>query len=459
MSVASALEDFSPAHMMDLELTEPLPTVTYDGRHKRVWILGRLHTEPVGVCIVSLDQRDLTPDQLGALIWPEFCEPVGKRFAAAGLPRPSGLGGEGLKADPARWPFLMRRQATLAAAPFISVIICTRDRPVLLQACLDCLSRQVYPRFEVVVVDNAPVSDAVRTLVTAGRGGLPLRYVAEPRAGLSWARNAGIAASSGEIIAWLDDDEEPDSHWLAGIAGGFAHSDDIGCVTGMVLPARLDTRAQELFEQLGGYWKGRGFSSAIFSRHGPQSPLYPLPPFGVGANMAFRREVIACIGGFDVALGTGTPTLSGEDTLALTLVLLAGYRIAYEPMALTRHHHRQDLESLGRQLQGYGVGLTAYYSALVRHRPNVLPSLLGVVPSAVGYLRGAKTAATTPPLDLPPGLKVRRRRWMLMGPVVYARSVRRQSRVAGLGGASTTGMSPVPAASHGGQPGGGPQGC
>ena len=302
-----------------------------------------------------------------------------------------------------------------------------------------------------------PVSDAVRTLVTAGHAGLTLRYVTEPRPGLSWARNAGIAASSGEIIAWLDDDEEPDTHWLAGIAGGFAQNYDIGCVTGMVLPARLDTQAQELFEQLGGYCEGRGFSSAIFSRHGRQSPLYPLPPFGVGANMAFRREAMACIGGFDVALGAGTPTLSGEDTLALTLVLLAGYRIAYEPMALTRHQHRQDLESLGRQLQGYGVGLTAYYAALIRHRPSVLPSLFGLVPSALGYLRRVKTAVTTPPLDLPPGLKVQRRRWMLMGPVLYARSVRRQSRVAGLGVASTTGMSLFPAASRGGHSGCGPQ--
>jgi O-antigen biosynthesis protein len=223
-----------------------------------------------------------------------------------------------------------------------------------------------------------------------------------------------------------------------------------------VLPARLDTQAQELFEQLGGYCKGRGFSPAVFSRHGPQSPLYPLPPFGVGANMAFRREAITCIGGFDVALGAGTPTLSGEDTLALTLVLLAGYRIAYEPMALTRHHHRQDLEGLGRQLRGYGVGLTAYYAALLRHRPSALPSLLGLVPSAVGYLCSTRTARTAAPPDLPPALKARRRRWMLMGPIVYARSVRRQSRVAGLDAASTAESRPAPVASHGGQPDLGP---
>ena len=77
----------------------------------------------------------------------------------------------------------------------------------------------------------------------------------------------------------------------------------VGCVTGIVLPARLDTEAQEIFEKLGGHSKGRAFETEVFSRRGPQSPLYPLPPFGAGANMAFRREVLTAIGGFDVALG------------------------------------------------------------------------------------------------------------------------------------------------------------
>src|SRR6202044_1734457 len=100
---------------------------------------------------------------------------------------------------------------------------------------------------------------------------------------------------------------------------------------------------------------------------GSQSPLFPLPPFGVGANMAFRRAALDRIGGFDVALGAGTPTSAGEDTLALTLVLRAGFEIAYEPAALMWHHHRTDLASLNKQLHGYSVGLTAFYAALLRH--------------------------------------------------------------------------------------------
>lgn len=403
---------FSPALMMEVELTQPLPAVSYDGTHGRACVLARLHGEPVGSCVVPLGAAGLAPGELGALLWPDLREPVAARFAAAGLPRPGTL--TGLRADPAEWPFLIRRREVLASAPFISVVICTRDRPDRLRACLRHLGRQEYPRFEVVVVDNAPARDAAADLVGA-------RYVAEPRAGLSWARNAGIAAAAADIIAFLDDDEEPDRHWLAGIAGGFARGDDIGSVTGLILPARLDTQVQEWFEWSGGHSKGRGFSPAVFSAQGPQSPLFPLPPFGAGGNMAFRREALARIGGFDVAMGAGTPARASEDTLALTLVLLAGYRIAYEPSAVVRHDHYAEMDLLGRQLRGYGVGVAAYYTALLRHRPAVLPALLKLLPSAAGYLRGG-------PSRIPAQFTRAQRRGMLAGPVAYLRSVRMQGR-------------------------------
>ena len=431
-AAALASEWFSPVRMMDVELTEPLPAVPYDGGHRRAWVLGRLHTEPVGVSVVQLGQEGLTPDELGALLWQEVREPVTERFAAAGLSPPDSLPGAGLEADPAAWPFLRRRQAVLAAAPFISVIVPTRGRPERIETLLSCLSQLEYPRFEVLVVDNAPTSDDVRTSVDAAQGGgVAVRYVLEPRVGTSWAANAGIAASAGEIVTFCADDGEPDRHWLTGLACGFARGDDIGCVTGMVLPARLETPAQELYEQFGGFRKGRGFSPEIFSRHGPQSPLYPVPPFGTGACVAFRREALARIGGFDVALGPGTPARAAADLLAMTMVLLAGYRIAYEPAALMRHDHRRDLDGLRRQMEGYGVGLTAYYAAVLRHRPSVLPELIGLMPTGVGYLRRkANFRRTTAPLDLLEGLK-RRHRWsMLMGPVAYMRGVRKQARVA-----------------------------
>ncbi len=146
--------------------------------------------------------------------------------------------------------------------------------------------------------------------------------------------------------------------------------------------------------------------------------------------MAFRRDALAAIGAFDIALGAGTPARAGEDTLALTMVLLAGYRIAYEPAALMRHHHRVDLDGLGDQVEGYGIGLTAYYAALLRHRPGVLPALVRLAPAALGYLRGGRDGPGRVPTDLPAGLLRRQRRGMLAGPLRYLRSLRTQARAA-----------------------------
>jgi GT2 family glycosyltransferase len=146
--------------------------------------------------------------------------------------------------------------------------------------------------------------------------------------------------------------------------------------------------------------------------------------------MAFRREALARIGGFDVALGAGTPAHGGEDTLALTMVLLAGYRIAYEPAALMRHDHRRDMDSLRRQAHGHGIGLTAYYAALLRHRPSVLPALIRLAPTGVSYIRTPSFRRTTAPLDLLTDVKRRYRRSMAIGPMAYVKSIHMQARVA-----------------------------
>jgi hypothetical protein len=65
-------------------------------------------------------------------------------------------------------------------------------------------------------------------------------------------------------------------------------------------------------------------------------------------------------------------------------VLLASYCIAYERAAVMRHHHRRDIDSLSDQACGYGVGLTAFYAALLAHRPSLFPALLRLMlPAAV----------------------------------------------------------------------------
>jgi GT2 family glycosyltransferase len=427
---------FLPTRIIEVELTERLPRLDHDGHYGRAWILVRLHTEPIGVCVVTLPPDGVEPDALGEIIWRELGGALTERFAAAGLPAPTVLTNAGLTVAPEAWPFLRRRAEVLADAPFISVVICTRDRTEQIKKCLDRVARQDYPRYEVVVVDNAPKSDALRTVIEGLAGGrAPFRYCVEPRPGLSWARNAGIAAAKSDIIAFLDDDDEPDADWLTWIAGGFARSSRVGCVSGIVLPARLDNAVENLFEQVGGHSKGRGFAAETFTKSGPQSPLWPLPPFGVGANMAFRREALMRIGGFDVAMGAGTPTGGGEDTLAITMVMLAGYEMVYEPVALMWHHHRQDMASLNKQLHGYSIGLTAFYAALLRRRPGALFGLIKLLPLAVAYLRGgsAEEASGEPaeePQELAAELDRRALQGMLKGPLLYAKSRRAQRRAA-----------------------------
>lgn len=425
---------FLPTQVIEIELTERLPRLSRAGNFGRAWILVRLHTEPIGVCVVTLLDEGISPDKLGEILWREVGGAIVGRFVSAGLPAPTALTGDGLATMPDAWPFLRRRAEVLADAPFISVVVCTRDRPEQIKKCLSRLARQRYPRYEVVVVDNAPSCDALRGVVEGQEcAEARFRYCVEPRPGLSWARNAGIVAATSDVIAFLDDDDEPDEYWLAGIAGGFAASERVGCVSGIVLPARLDNAVENLFEQVGGHSKGRGFVGESFSKSGPQSPLWPLPPFGVGANMAFRREALDRIGGFDVALGAGTPTAGGEDTLAITLVMLHGYEVVYEPGALMWHHHRQDMASLNKQLHGYSVGLTAFYAALLRQRPGALLGLLRLFPLAVSYLTardGEPEEAVEDPQGLTAELDRRALQGMLKGPVLYAKSRRVQRRAA-----------------------------
>ncbi|HVT66446.1 MAG TPA: glycosyltransferase, partial [Trebonia sp.] len=300
--------------------------------------------------------------------------------------------------------------------------------PDRLAGCLDALQNQDDPGYEVIVVDNAPDSDAVERLVAARSGPVPVRYVVETRPGLSWARNAGLAAARGDIVAYLDDDEQPDRYWLAELARGFTVAPDVAGVSGAVFPARLDTPAQCLFERFGGHSKGRAFVPAVFDQasHARQHPLYPLPPFGVGASMAFDRDALVALGGFDTALGAGTAAKAGEDTAVISLLMLSGATFVYWPAAVMWHEHRATVAELGRQLNGYGSGLTAFYTSLLLHHPRYLTTLLRLAPRALRDLRGHGPARTEADGGgFPAWLRRSELLGMLAGPSRYLRAFAR----------------------------------
>lgn len=241
-----------------------------------------------------------------------------------------------------------------ASNPGISVIVCTRDRPLALQGCLKSLKQLDYPTYEVIVVDNASKDKATQQTVLKS----PFRYVKESRPGLSWARNCGVAEAKYDIIAFVDDDVQVDPNWLHGLAYAFENP-QVAATTGLVMPIELETDAQHLFEQYGGM--GKGFQKCLFDpKHlGPQD-LIAVHHVGVGANMAFRRSVLEIIGEFDTTLGVGTPSAGGEDLDIFHRVLASGLTLCYEPSALVWHQHRRDMGSLYRQIYSNGRAFGTY---------------------------------------------------------------------------------------------------
>jgi len=270
-----------------------------------------------------------------------------------------------------------------------TVVVATRDRPAALRQCLDSLLSQDYGPFDVVVVDNAPSSADTRDLVvgryeSTGR----VRYVREDRAGLGHAHNRGVADLGSDIAAFTDDDVIVDRHWLSAIASGFNAGEGVGCVTGLILPVELETRAQYLTEKHGGF--GKGFERRTFDlgANRPEDKLFPYSAgmMGSGANMAFSAAALRAIGGFDSALGAGTRSRGGDDLAAFASVIQAGFQLVYEPGALVWHRHRREMDGLRRQAFGYGVGLGAYLTKLIVDRPAVGLDLARAFPSAIWHV-------------------------------------------------------------------------
>lgn len=416
---------FSPVLVTEWELTEPL-LVPDDGA-AAVSLLVRLGSEPLGVVDVGATIAAAGTRAVADLVWQDLGPQIRARLS--GNTAIDGLPVEGLGVVADDLAFVTERRALLADAPLVSVVICTRDRAAGLAECVRRVAEQEYPSYEIVVVDNAPADEAAVPAALATLD-VPVRYLQESRAGLSWARNAGWRTARGGIVAFLDDDETPDRYWLAELVRGFAARPDVSCVSGVVLPAELRTEAQQRFEEFGGHSKGRGFVPEVFDPGYPQSPLYPLPPFGVGANMAFRRAALLDIDGFHVALGAGTPAKGSEDTYAFARVLLGGRTMVYQPTAITRHYHRETLAELESQLHGYGRGIVSFYAALIIHRPALLLSLIQLAPNAIRDIRGKESVRTATMDTFPPHLLRAELKGMLEGVAAFARSVRQQKRKA-----------------------------
>jgi cellulose synthase/poly-beta-1,6-N-acetylglucosamine synthase-like glycosyltransferase len=222
-------------------------------------------------------------------------------------------------------------------------------------------------------------------------GNRTVRYLVEPRRGASRARNLGLEEARGEFVAFVDGDVRVDRSWLAAVATSLRSPVDghvyASCVTGAILPTNLETPAQAWMEEWGGYSKG--FEHRIFDMrdHRMGSPLYPFAAavFGSGAQMSFRTSALRELGGFDVALGGGTPSRSGEDLAAFLDVVSGGGTIVYDPGAIVWHEHPRSEAQFRSTLHAYGIGLTSFLMRHVFRHPLDAIRISAALPAAATY--------------------------------------------------------------------------
>ena len=268
-------------------------------------------------------------------------------------------------------PFPLRDMQTLSVSdvpdkftPRCTVVVCTRNRPVELDRCLEAVQRLDYPRFDVLVVDNAS-QDARPREVAARRG---VRYVVESVVGLSRARNSGARHADADIVAFLDDDSVPAPDWLARLVVEFKDP-QVMAVTGRILPLNASLSQERVLSLPGGLDLG-GERRAVDAQNPDWFRLANFGGIGNGGNMAYRHQAFDVWPGFDERIGHGTPLRGCEEHYAFFLLIERGYRVVYAPQAVVYHPFAETLEDLrSRHLRNLGASCGYMTLLFLEHRP------------------------------------------------------------------------------------------
>jgi O-antigen biosynthesis protein len=357
-----------PIKPVDFELTtDRVDELEVPQGYPAARVLVRWHGIPVGSLEVPVRLGRVCPEKLAAGLTRELVRGMGQEYAARALAR-------GNPAPPGELAALPPPPAGPTERTTLSVIICTRDRPHDLAVCLRGIERLDPPPYEVLIVDNAPATEATAELLR--RQYSNFRYVREDTPGLDHARNRGLREAQGELVAFTDDDVVVDPRWVGALSDAFAADPSLGLVTGLIEPYELETEAQVLFERYGGF--GRGYRRT-YVQAWPGAALswtqIGAGQLGAGANMAMRRRIFDEIGFFDPALDVGTPTLGGGDHEIFHRLIKSGWLCLYEPAALVRHRHRRSLEQLQRLLYDYGHATRCYLERVELNFPEDRPGV------------------------------------------------------------------------------------
>src|SRR5215469_18852161 len=214
--------------------------------------------------------------------------------------------------------------------PNVSVIVCSYNGARTLRQCLDAVTSLDYPNYEVIVVNDGSTDDTPAIVQN-----YPVRLINQPNKGLSAARNVGLAASNGDIIAYIDDDAFPHLYWLQYLAAAFNRSTHVG-IGGPNLPPAGDGLVAECVAAA------------------PGNPLHILLSDEIaehipGCNMAFRREALLAIDGFDTRFRA-----AGDDVDLCWRLQDRGWTIGFCPAAVVWHHRRNSIRAYWKQQCGYG---------------------------------------------------------------------------------------------------------
>ena len=217
-----------------------------------------------------------------------------------------------------------------ATWPRISVVVCTYNGQATLHDCLQGLRKLDYPDYEVIVVNDGSTDD---TAAIAAQ--YPYQVITTENRGLSAARNTGMSAATGEIVAYTDDDARPDPDWLTHLALTFRTTGH-AAVGGPNIPPPGDGPVAECVANA----PGGPVHVLISDRQAEHIP---------GCNMAFRKQRLAEIGGFDPQFRT-----AGDDVDLCWRLEDHGSTIGFNPAAMVWHHRRNSLRAYWRQQRGYG---------------------------------------------------------------------------------------------------------